>query len=101
MAARKTNLLTLGAWGMAVLILGGVSWVLAKANGVAKQQTEHNIDKEAHPVFEGQLNMMHGDVTRLGEEVKANGIVLGAVRIEQAEQRILLEQIKDTVNGDN
>ena len=58
MSQRKQNLLAFGAWGMALLIIGGITFTFNKVNATAKDQTQHNIDSEAHPTIAGQLNMI-------------------------------------------
>ena len=55
MSQRKQNLLAFGAWGMALLIIGGITFTFNKVNATAAQQTKHNIDAEAHPSIAGQL----------------------------------------------
>lgn len=87
----------------ALLIVGGVTYVFGQSNGTRTAQVKHNIDAEAHPNITGpiigQLNMIKGDVGRLSTQVSNNAAVLNAMKIEQAEQRIVLEHIKEAVDG--
>ena len=71
-----------------VSITGGVTYALNRMNGVAHEQTLHNIDKEAHPTIIGQLNMINQEVAKID-----------GMRVEQIKQGEVLKQILKTVNG--
>jgi len=87
----------------ALLIVGGVTYVFGQSNGARTAAVAHNIDAEAHPniaePIAGKLNMIKGDVGRLTTQVADNATVLNEMKIEQAEQRIVLEYIKEAVDG--
>lgn len=98
---RKNNLLALGGWAMAVLILSGVGFVFGKVNGVDKNQTNHNVDRYAHPGFEGQLATLERDVAKLDEKLSENSEDLHDIHFSVLEQGIILKQIQDTIDGNN
>ena len=72
-----------------ILIAAGVTFAFNRMNGVAHEQTLHNIDKEAHPTIIGQLNMINHEVAKIQ-----------SMSDEQIKQGEILRQIQKTVNGD-
>ncbi len=99
MTQKRSNILTLGAWAMAVLILSAVGFMFGKANAVEQKQVKHNIDKEAHPNIEGKLNMIEKDVSDLSVQMSEGQTSLNEMHDDVLKNKIILEQIQRTVNG--
>jgi len=90
MGQKKQGIITGITAGVAVILFtAGVTYALNRMNGVAKHQTSHNIDKEAHPTIIGQLNMINREVAKIQ-----------SMSDEQIKQGEVLKQILKTVNGD-
>ncbi|MEK0324954.1 MAG: hypothetical protein QQN63_04555 [Nitrosopumilus sp.] len=90
MGQKKQGVITgITAGGVVILITGGITYALNQMGTVEQNQTEHNIDKEAHPTIIGQLNMIQQQVAKIPD-----------MSDEQIRQGLMLEQILKTVNGD-